>query len=106
MKYTKEDALKEIRRRAGIIRQNRERRTTKILSTTACLTLVALFIVISIFSGSKIYATQSEYGAFVISAESSGFILAAFLGFVLGVVVTLLIKHSKKKNSDKVQTEL
>ena len=97
MKYTKEDALKEIRRRAGIIRQKRERRTTKILTTTACLTLVALFAVISVFSGSKVYATPSVYGAFILSTETGGFILAAVLGFVLGVVITLLVKHSKKE---------
>ncbi len=106
MKYTKEDALKEIRRRSEIIRQKRERRTTKILTTTAGFTLVALFAVISIFSGSTISATQSEYGAFIISAESGGYVLAAVLGFVLGVTITLLIKQLNKKNSDKKQADL
>ena len=104
MKYTKEDALKEIRRRAGIIRQNQERRTTRILTTTACLTLVALFTIIGIFSGSAVTSTQSEYGAIILSAETGGFILAAILGFVLGVVATLLIKS--KKNSNKKQADL
>lgn len=100
MKYTREEALKEIRRRAGIIKQNRDRRTTKILVTTACLTLVALLAIISTFSGSAVSTTQSEYGAFILSAETGGFILAAVLGFVLGVVVTLIVNR-KKKNSDK-----
>ena len=103
MKYTREEALTEIRRRAEIIRQKQERRTSRILTTIAGFTLVALFAVISIFSGSAVSTTQSEYGSIILSAETSGFILAAILGFVLGVVVTLLIKHKKK--ADKKQAD-
>ena len=40
MKYTTESALKEIKRRAKIIRQAKERRTTNILTTTASIILV------------------------------------------------------------------
>ena len=105
MKYTREEALTEIRRRAEIIRQKQERRTSRILTTIAGFTLVALFAVISIFSGSAVSTTQSEYGAFIISAESGGYVLAAVLGFVLGVTITLLIKQLNKKNSDKKQAE-
>ena len=92
-----EDALKEIKRRAGIIRQKHDRKVTYILTTTAGFTLIALFAVIGIFSGSAISATPSAYGAFIISAESGGYVLAGVLGFVLGVVVTLLVKQLKKK---------
>ena len=104
MKYSKEDALKEIRRRAGIIRNNHEKKTTRILTITASLTLIALLGLIGAFSGSKVYATQSEYGAFILSAETGGIMLAAVLGFVLGVVVTLLIK--RKTDSYKKQANL
>lgn len=104
MKYTKEDALKEIRRRAGIIRKNQEKKTTRILTTIACLTSIALFALIGVFSGSRVYATPSVYGAFILSTETGGFILAAVLGFVLGVVATLLIM--RKKDSNKKQANL
>lgn len=104
MKYSKEEALKEIRRRAGIIRQKHDRKVTNVLTTAAGFTLIALFAVIGIFSGSAISETQSEYGAFIISAESGGYVLTAVLGFVFGVIVTLLIK--RKKNSDKKRTDL
>ena len=97
MKYSKEEALEEIRRRAGIIRQKHDRKVTNILTTTAGFTLIALFAVIGIFSGSAISATPSAYGAFIISAESGGYVLTAVLGITFGVTVTLLINHLKKK---------
>ena len=88
MKYTTEDALKEINRRAKIIKQKKERRINHILVTSASLALVALFGVISAFSGSAISGVQTEYGAFILSPELGGSVLTAVLGFVLGVLVT------------------
>ena len=96
MKYTTEEALKEINRRAGVILKRRERRVTNALAATAGVTLVALFAVIGEFSGARIPETQSDYGAFILSAETAGYVLTAVLGFVLGVCVTLLVKKMKK----------
>jgi len=97
VKYTTESALKEIERRAGIIRRNHERKVTNILTTVAGVTLIALFAVIGEFSGAAISRTQTEYGAFILSAETGGYILTALLGFVLGVLVTLIVKRIKNK---------
>lgn len=97
MKYTTENALKEINRRARVIRQKHNRRTLNALTTAASLTLIALFAVIGTVSGSEVSGSQTDYGAFILSAETGGYILTAILGFVLGVVVTLLIKQMKKK---------
>lgn len=97
MKYTTEDALKEINRRAEIILKNRERRMLNALATTAGVTLVALFAVIGEFSGARISEMPSDYGAFILSAETGGFVLTAVLGFILGVCVTLVVKRLKNK---------
>lgn len=97
MKYTTEDALKEIKRRARVIRQKHDRRILNALSAAASFTLIALFAVIGTISGSGVPGPQSDYGAFILSAETGGYVLIAILGFVLGVVVTLLIKQMKKK---------
>lgn len=97
MKYTTEDALKEINRRAGVIRKKRERRVTNVLATTAGITLIALFAVIGNFSGAEIPGSQSEYGAFILSTETGGYVLTAVLGFVLGVCMTLVVKRLKNK---------
>lgn len=97
MKYTTEDALKEINRRAGVILKKRERRTTNILATTAGITLVALFAVIGEFSVVEIPNTQSEYGSFILSAGTGGYALTAILGFILGSCVTLVVKRLKNR---------
>jgi hypothetical protein len=49
MKYTTENALKEIKRRAILIRQKRNKRITNYLAATASITLVVLFAVIRFF---------------------------------------------------------
>ena len=72
MKYTTEDALKEINKRAGTILKKRERRITNFLATTAGVTLIALFAVIGELSVPEIAETQSEYGAFILSAGAGG----------------------------------
>ena len=97
MRYTTENALKEINRRAGIIRKKREKRITNALATAAGVTLVALLAVIGNFSGAGIPGSQSEYGSFILSAETGGYVLTAVLGFILGTFVTLLVKRLKNK---------
>ena len=42
MKYTRDEALKEIRRRAKVIRQKRDRKMASLFATTACISLIAL----------------------------------------------------------------
>lgn len=97
VKYSTEEALKEINRRAGIILKKREKRITNALVTTAGVTLFALFAVIGKFSGVEIPESQSEYGSFILSTETVGYLLTAFLSFVFGVCVTLIVKRPKNK---------
>ncbi len=97
MKYTTKEALKEINRRAGVILKTRERRITNVLATTAGITLVALFAVIGEFSGAELPGIQSEYGSFILSADTGGYVLTAVLGVVLGVCMTLVVKRIKNK---------
>ena len=98
MKYTKENALKEIKRRAKIIQQEKERRTTNFLTATASITLVTLFAVIGFFSGAEVSTKQTMYGSFILSTETCGYILTAILGFVLGILVMIITKRLKNKD--------
>ena len=63
----------------------------------ASITLIALFAVIGEFSGAVVSGSQSEYGAFVLSAETGGYALTAILGIILGVCTTLVVKRLKNK---------
>ena len=62
MKYTTDNALVEIKRRAKRIRQKHERRVTNIIATAACLCLIALVAAISAFSSIGVIGMQTEYG--------------------------------------------
>ena len=98
MKYTTEKALNEIKRRARKIKQRHEKRITNILTGSASFCLIALFAVISAFSDSQVFGAQSEYGAFILPAETGGYVLVAVIGFTLGILITLLINRLKRKN--------
>ncbi|WP_405322887.1 hypothetical protein [Fibrobacter sp.] len=101
MKYTRDEALNEIRRRAKVIRQKRDRKIAHLLATTACISLISLLAVIGKFAGSEISGMPGAYGSFILSASTGGFVLAGILGFVLGVSVTLLIKYLKKNKNNQ-----
>jgi hypothetical protein len=101
MKYTKESALKEIKRRANEIRQKRDRRITSILTATASITLITLFAVIRVFSGAEVSETQNAYGSFILSVDTCGYVLTAILGFILGILVTVITKRLKKANKKR-----
>ena len=96
MKYTTENALKEIKRRAKIIRQKHDKKVKNLLATSACISAMTLFAVIGVFSGSEISKAQTEYGAIILSSETCGYVLTATVGFALGVAGTLIIRHLKK----------
>jgi len=95
VKYTKDEALKEITRRGTVLRKRRDQKITLVLSTSMILSCVALFATIGVFSGNAVDGTETVYGSFVLSAEAGGYVLAAVSGFVLGVLATLLIRHFK-----------
>lgn len=96
MKYSTEGALIEIKRRAKQIRQKHERRVSNILAACASFSLIAFIAVIGFFSDAGVSGMQTEYGAFILPAETGKYVLIAALGFVLGVCVTLITKRLKK----------
>ena len=65
-----------------------------------------LVLVIGLFPGSGTASAGSVYGAFLLSREAGGYVLAAVIAFALGVCVTLLCARKKENNtqSDKEET--
>ena len=103
MKYTTEEALAEIMRRMDQIVLQRSRRSCHVLSGVSAMLMAFLLLVICMMPGSPGSAfTGTVYGSFLLSAESGGYVLAAVIAFVLGIVTTLLclkIRNKRKAQS-------
>lgn len=101
MKYTTEKALSEIRRRSEQIVIRRERRTCRRLSGAAGILLVLLLLVITVLPGKTATGSaEGVYGAFLLSPEAGGYVLAGVIAFALGIVITLLcLRYTQKSRS-------
>ena len=95
MKYEREEALEEIMRRGKQIKKEHDRRVTHLLSMATFITTVALMGVLGVYVGGSSEGIESAYGSFLLSPEAGGYVLTAVIAFVLGVLVTVLIKRFK-----------
>lgn len=105
MKYTTEEALEEIRKRKEKITEKRNRRMMAGMTAAAAVLTAALVALIGLFSGEGMTYSDSVYGSFLLSREAGGYVLAAVIAFVLGVVVTLLCLKWKKLRREKENSE-
>lgn len=107
MKYTRSEALSEILRRGGQIALRRQKRTCGALSGASAMLCAALVLLIALLPGrGAAAATGTAYGAFLLSAEAGGYVLAAVIAFTLGVVVTLLcLRRTRTQNGKTINRE-
>ena len=98
MKYTTDDALKEIKRRGEHIREKHDRRVNQVLTLSGVIIAVVLVCVLGVFTQTSTGTTETVYGSFLLPIEAGGYILTAILSFTLGVIVTVLIRNYRKKN--------
>ena len=104
MRFTNEEAFREVLRRGSIVRKRRENRNIRILGGMTGVLLVGLICVIASFSNGGVGSAGSAYGAFLLSAEAGGYVLTAVIAFVVGVVLTVLIwqyRKRKRKNPEE-----
>ncbi len=98
MKYTKENAITEIKRRSRGIKRAREKKLTKGLMALTCLIAIALVGEVGLMTGPTTEGDMaSVYGSFLLSPESGIYVLVAVVAFLVGVAITLLIKKLHKK---------
>lgn len=98
MKYTKENAISEIKRRSRGIKRAREQKLTKGLMALTCLIAIALVGEVGLMTGPTTEGDMaSVYGSFLLSPESGIYVLVAVVAFLVGVAITLLIKKLHKK---------
>ncbi len=98
MKYTKDEALNEILKRGRKIRKKRNKRITGALSTATVISTFILFLSISIFTGNAVTGTNSAYGSFLLQTEVLGYVLVAVIAFVMGVIITVIVRKKNKEN--------
>ncbi len=100
MKYTNEETLKEILRRRGkVLIRRREKNCRILVGTSACL-FTALIGVICLMPGKlpRAYSQGTVYGAFLLSPQAGGYVLAAVIAFALGVTFVLLCQRYRKRS--------
>lgn len=97
MHYSIEESLSEVRSRGERVRRRRENRRIGWLSLAICSILLILTLaaasVPKLPPGSE---GSAAMGAFLLSPEAEGFILAIVVAFVMGVTVTLLALQRRK----------
>ena len=101
MKYTPDEAMSEILRRSERVALRRKRRSCQRLGGICSALLAVLVLGITVMPGKlAVTSAGSVYGSFLLSREAGGYVLFALIAFVLGVAVTLLCQHCRKKQED------
>ena len=112
MKYDQDSALCEILRRSDILQKKKEQVRVNVLCASSTSAFALLVLSIGILSRkASLDQGQTAFGAFLLPSNAGGYVLAAVIAFIAGVVVTLLIyrnqekkKQEDKKNSNKLST--
>ena len=98
MKYSIDEAMREIAERKNTLIKNKIKRTVGAYLTMAVL--ISAGLVAAIYGFGEIDGTYSVYGSFMLPDEAGGYILVAVLSFVAAVVITVLCirwKDRRKK---------
>lgn len=102
MKYGMNEAVSEILVRSNEVKKRRERKrermVTNFLASITLLLFGALTSVISIISiNGQTKGKMTVMGAFLLPAETGGYIVVAIIAFAIGIVVTLLAFNYKRR---------
>ena len=104
MKYTDKEALGEILKRSETVSRRRKMRTYKNVASVGVVLFAGLVVMLTVFPPqvSAAYSTGTLYGAFLLSREAGGYVLAGVVTFVLGVIVTVCAyKYRKLKKTEE-----
>ena len=99
MKYTTDEAMREIMKRSDKIEKKREQRKTNILTGMSVSLIAVLTIVIGLVPGQAVKVPEgTTYGSFLLSPEAGGYVLVALLAFAVGICITVFCLRSKNKS--------
>lgn len=101
MKYTEQEQLDEILFRGEKLRHRRDRNVMRGLSTSVVALFLALAACIGTLGGKGVLESRTDYGSFLLSEETGGYVLTAVIAFIAGVVTAVLIqRHRKAKQGE------
>ena len=103
LKYTEKEQLNEILLRGEKLRKKKEKNALKGLSTSVALLFLALAACIGTFGGRGVLESRTDYGSFLLSAETGGYVLTAVIAFIAGVITTMLIKRYRKSKQKQLE---
>lgn len=96
-----DEQLRMIQSRSLRLRQEKRRRRTILRETglvCACMVLIAgAALWVSGVTGAAVPVTASPYGSMIAGSHYIGYIVIGILAFLLGISVTLLGLHLRKK---------
>lgn len=101
MKYTEDEAFEEVLKRGRVLKRKHAKKTAALLSASASLVMVTLVLMIGSLGGAGAgIKGKSAYGSFLLPTEAGGYILVAFVAFVIGIGVTLGIQKYRKDHGN------
>ena len=103
MKHTKQEQLDEILLRGEMLRQRKDRNVMRGLSGSVAVLFFALAACISTFGGTGVLNTETDYGSFLLSAETGGYVLVAVIAFVAGVITAVLINRYRRTKQEQME---
>ena len=95
-----EEQMKEISKRRA---RYENARKSMVFAMAGAALLISLIAVISIAPGIAAVSGQSKttvLGSTILDAKTGGYILAALIGFTLGVFITLFCRQYRKNRTD------
>ena len=103
MRYDIDTSLKEVLKRGKALSIKRHRTVAGILGAASALTLSLILMVfysVGDFAGPGMIG--SDYGAFLLSRETGGYVFIGIIFFVLGIALTFgVLKIAEKKKADR-----
>lgn len=105
MNYTEKEQLEQIILRSRKLCQRKERNALRGLSAAAAVLFFSLIGSIGTLGGKSISGSRTDYGSFLLSAETEGYVLVAVLAFLAGVITAVVIQRNRKSGRDNADEE-
>ena len=94
---TSEERVTALHERMDALRNRRERRKTAAIGAAGAVLSICLFLIIFVGGGTHAGGSAGIYsGATILFEGAGGYVLAAVLAFMAGVVVTVMILKKKQ----------